>query len=125
MKQVTRNIDFSSALDLLKRVPRACLAYAGDHGPNALPVSLRWQDERYLISLPRDIEQRLTTGQEVVLLVDEGIYYFELRAIYVRGHVQPAEAPMNAPAGQTWLEVVPIKTVAWDYGMMREAPHES
>ena len=32
-------------------------------------------------------------GQEIVLLVDEGIYYFDLRAIYIRGTVQPGPPP--------------------------------
>jgi hypothetical protein len=64
-------------------------------------------------------------GQEVVLLIDEGIYFFDLRAIYIRGRVKSAEAPRDAPAGRIWFEVIPLKTVAWDYGMLREVRDES
>ncbi len=120
MNQVTRDIDPREAQDLLERVPRACLAFAGESGPQALPVRLIWQAGRYWIGLPAEAEPLPDTGQEVVLLVDEGIYYFELRAIYIRGQAQAAEPPAGAPGGHTWLEVVPAKTVAWDYGKMRE-----
>jgi hypothetical protein len=125
MKQVTRNIDPSSAQDLLERVPRACICFASDQGPQAQPVAMFWHEGRYLAGIPGDAGRLPGSGQEVVLLVDDGIYYFDLRAVYIRGQAKPAEAPMGAPAGCTWLEVVPIKTVAWDYGMLREVRDES
>ncbi|MBE3560087.1 MAG: hypothetical protein IMW89_12805 [Ktedonobacteraceae bacterium] len=59
------------------------------------------------------------------MLVDEGIYFFDLRAIYIRGHAKPVEAPGDASAGHTWFELVPLKTVAWDYGTMREVKDEN
>lgn len=120
MKKVTRNIDPASARDLLERVPRACICFAGDQGPQAQPVVMLWREGRYLAGFPGETGRRPGPGQEVVLLIDAGIYYFDLRAIYIRGQAQPAEAPMGAPAGRTWFEVAPLKTVAWDYGMLRE-----
>jgi hypothetical protein len=125
MKKVTRNIDLDSARDLLERVPRACICFASDRSPQAQPIVMLWQEGRYLAGIPKDAEHQPDSGQEVVLLVDEGIYYFDLRAIYIRGQVKPAEAPKGAPAGCTWLEVVPTKTVAWDYGTLREVSDES
>ncbi len=125
MKRVTRNIDPGSARDLLERVPRACLCFASDHGPQAQPIVLVWQDGRYLVGIPRKAEQRPSSGQEVVLLIDEGIHFFDLRALYIRGQAKPAEAPSEAPAADcTWVEVVPLKTVAWDYGTLREVRDE-
>ena len=125
MKRVTRNIDPGSARDLLERVPRACLCFASDHGPQAQPIVLVWQDGRYLVGIPRKAEQRPSSGQEVVLLIDEGIHFFDLRALYIRGQAKPAEAPPEAPAADcTWVEVVPLKTVAWDYGTLREVRDE-
>jgi hypothetical protein len=120
MKRVTRNIDPGSARDLLERAPRACLCFACDHGPEAQPIVLVWHGGRYLAGIHEDADRRPGSGQEVVLLIDEGIYFFDLRALYIRGRVKPAEAPRGAPAGCTWFEVVPLKTVAWDYGMLRE-----
>ncbi len=120
MKLVTRDVDPDSMRDLLERVPRACLSFASDHGPQAQPVGLLWHEDRYLVSIPGEAEHQPFPGQEVVLLVDEGIYYFDLRVIYIRGQVRAIEAPSDAPAGRKWFEVVPIKTVAWDYGTLRE-----
>ena len=124
MKRVSRDIDLGSARDLLERVPRACLSFACDHGLQAQPIVLVWHDGRYLAGIPLDADRQPDSGQEVVLLIDEGISFFDLRAIYIRGLVQTAEAPSGAPAGHTWVEVVPLKTVAWDYGMIREVKDE-
>ena len=125
MKRVTRNIDPGSARDLLECVPRACLCFASDHGPQAGPIVLVWHDGRYLAGLPRKAEQRPSSGQEVVLLIDEGVHFFDLRALYIRGQVKQASAPPEAPVADcTWVEVVPLKTVAWDYGALREVSDE-
>jgi hypothetical protein len=124
MKQITRNIDFNAAHDLLERVPRACIAFAHDDGPQSQPVALVWRDNRYLVGMPQTVGLQPDSGQEVVLLLDEGVYFFDLRAIYIRGHVQPAEIPIDAPAEHTWFELLPIKTAAWDYGTLREVNDE-
>jgi len=124
MKQITRNIDLNSAHDLLERVPRACISFAHDNGPQAQPVALVWRDNRYFVGIPETVNHHPGTEQEIVLLVDEGIYFFDLRAIYIRGHVQRVEAPRGAPDRHIWFELVPIKTVAWDYGTLHEVNDE-
>ena len=120
MKPVTRNIAPSAARDLLERIPRACLAFAGDQGPQAQPITLVWRHGRYLAGIPASTARRPGAGQEVVLLIDDGVRFFDLRALYIRGQAQPATAPRDAPAGRVWFEVIPTKTVAWDYGSLRE-----
>lgn len=70
MKQVTRNIDPGCARDLLERVPRACISFASDHGPQAQPIVLVWHDGRYLAGLLEDADLRPGSGDEVVLLID-------------------------------------------------------
>lgn len=120
MKRVTRNIGPDSARDLLERVPRACIAFEGQNGPCSQPIALVWRDRRYFVGIPQNADQRPSPGQEIVLLVDEGVHFFDLRAIYIRCRVQPAQPPGNAPASHTWIEAIPVKTVAWDYGMLRE-----
>jgi hypothetical protein len=124
MKRVTRTIDPDRARDLLKRVPRACLCFASNQGPQAEPVVLVWHDGCYLAGLPYDAERQPGSGEEVVLLIDEGVHFFDLRALYIRGRVQPAEAPRGVQTSCTWVEVVPFKTVAWDYGALREVSDE-
>ncbi len=125
MKQVTRNIDLESASDLLAEVPRACIGFAHGDEPQAQPVALVWRDDRYFIGVPLTAAHRPDTGQEIVLLVDEGVYFFDLRAIYIRGQVQLTESPAGAPAGSSWYELTPLKTVAWDYGTLHEVDDES
>jgi hypothetical protein len=120
MKRVTRNIDPSRAQDLLEGAARACLCFATNQGPQAQPIVLVWQDGRYLAGIPEQTECQPGPGQEVVLLLDEGVHFFDLRALSIRGRLQPAETPGGAPGGHTWVEVVPLKTVAWDYGTLRE-----
>jgi hypothetical protein len=124
MTHVTRNIDPAVARDLLERVPRACINFASAEGPQAQPVLVNYQNDRCLVGVPQTERFSPEVGQEVVLLVDEGVYYFDLRAIYIRGTIQPTAALPGLAAGHTWFEVVPVKTVAWDYGTMHEAADE-
>lgn len=125
MKRVTRDIDPGNARDLLKRVPRACLCCACDHSPQAQPVEVVWHDDHFLVGIPQHVDCQPGPGQEVVLLIDEGVYFFDLRAVYIRGQVKPAETCGEMPTSHTWLEVVPLKMVAWDYGTLREVRDET
>ena len=52
MKQVTRDIDPDSAQDLLKRVPRVCMAFADEDWPQATPIAFVWQKGCYLAGIP-------------------------------------------------------------------------
>ena len=122
MKHMSRDIDLVEAQDLLERVPRASLAWGNDSGPCALPIGFVWRDGRYLVGLPAAIG--LQVDQEVVLLIDEGVQFFDLRAIYLRGRVRPIDTPANALADRVWFEVIPTKTVAWDYGTLHEVRDE-
>ncbi|MBX3081862.1 MAG: hypothetical protein KF716_09540 [Anaerolineae bacterium] len=119
-QQFTRNIDLDSARDLLERVPRACIGFADAQGPQAQPVTFVWLDKRYFIGIPDAVKRQPDAGQEVVLLVDEGVFFYDLRAVYVRGHVQPTLPPPNAQGSHRWFELFPIKIVAWDYGTLHE-----
>jgi hypothetical protein len=125
MKHITRDINPVEAQDLLERVPRACLSFASDDGPCAQPITFVWRDGRYLIGISETANCQPAIDQEVVLLFDEGVYFFDLRAIYIRGRVKPIDTPDGAPTGRLWFEVIPLKTVAWDYGTLREVYDES
>lgn len=124
MKRVTRNIEPEAAHDLLLSVPRACIAFAGDDGPHAQPVIFIWRDERYQIGIPASATCQPAPDQEIVLLVDEGVYFFDLRAIYIRAVAMPVKPPSDNTPGYDWFELKPSKTIAWDYGAMREVDDE-
>lgn len=125
MKRVSRDIDPATARDLLERVPRACITYAANGEPQAQPVVLHWRADRYHIGISASATPQPEEGQEVVLLVDEGVYFFTLRAIYLRGQLKTAPPPDRAPDGYVWFELLPQKTVAWDYGKLHEVNDEN
>ncbi len=125
MKHMTRDINPVEAQDLLQRVPRASLAFANnDQGPCAQPIAFVWLDGRYFVGLSTATTPHPIVDQEVVLLIDEGLQFFDLRAIYIRGNVKRTDAPAGAPADQLWFEVIPTKTVAWDYGTLHEVQND-
>jgi len=118
--EVTRDIDPKEAEDLLERVPRACIAFARPDGPQVQPVKLARRESRYLIGGPLDAASVPDEGGEVVLLVDEGVYLFDVRGIHIRGYIKLTKTLQGLPEGFTWIELEPSKTTAWDYGRMRE-----
>ena len=125
MKRITLNIDLMEARDLLERVPRACLAFASDEGPRVELVTVVFKEDRYLVGMPSSAASHLTAHQEVVLLIDDGVQFFDLRAIYVRGHVQPLSGVEGLADDSVWFAVQPTRSVAWDYARMREMDDES
>ncbi len=121
MKRVTRNIEPGEARDLLERVPRACVGFATEEGPEVEPAAFVLRDGRYFVGLSSQPGRTPSPGSEVVLVIDEGLHFFDLRAIYVRGRADEAASPDGATDGRVWMEVAPTKIVAWDYATMRQA----
>jgi hypothetical protein len=78
---------------------------------DALPVAFQWDAGRFLVSIPAGIA---TPTGRVKLLIDDGLWYFNLRSVQVRGMLAPIPPPADA-AGETWYELVPEKTAAWHY----------
>ncbi len=118
MKRVTRAVQPEDLRDLLEHPPRATLAFVGEGRIDAVPVALRLEAGRYLVGLPSGTEP---PAGRVKLLVDDGYWYFDLRGVWVRGALAPAETPSGAPDGASWFELTPEKTTAWHYASMREA----
>jgi hypothetical protein len=124
VKRISLNVDLTEVRDLLERVPRACVAFAGDAGPRVEPVTVVFKDDRYLVGMPSGANH-LTAHQEVVLLIDDGVQFFDLRAIYVRGHVHPLDGVEGSADDFFWFAIQPTRSVAWDYARMREVDDES
>jgi hypothetical protein len=125
VKRITLNIDPVEARDLVERVPRACVAFASDEGPQVELVTVLFKDDRYLVGMPSSAASHLPTHEEVVLLVDDGVQFFDLRAFYVRGHAQPLAGVEGLDGDFFWFEVQPTRTVAWEYARIREVDDES
>jgi hypothetical protein len=90
VKRVTRDVETAAVGDLLDDAPRATLAFVE-------------ADE-----------------VEVVLVRDDGPYWFQLRGITVRGIAKRGVLPIEA-SGQHLIRysIEPRRVLAWDYGRLR------
>jgi hypothetical protein len=116
---VTRDVDPSVVWDLVERPPRAALAFA-DGDVDAVPVRARWVNGTHLVGVPSGGAPDLA-GRTVVLVIDGGPYWFELRGLSVRGVARPAPAPAGESADLVWYALEPRRVLAWDYAHVRDA----
>jgi hypothetical protein len=82
------------------------------------PATVRYEGSRFLVGVDVQSEPGPDVS-EVALVVDDGVLFFDLRAIYVRGRPSPVGDPIDV--GQTWFEIEPTKVTCWDYGRLRVA----
>lgn len=111
MRRVTRDIDPAEADDLLVRVPRACLSWVAGDGPRVAPVDVRRTGDT--VEVRARVGEPLPGAGEVVLLIDEGVAFFDLRGGSWRGTILDA-----SPEG--WQPLLVARSNAWDYGRLRE-----
>lgn len=109
VKRITRTVGLEDLRDLIEAPAHAHLAYVADGEPEAVRVASRRDGERWLVTLPPGAS--VPDGARVVLMLDDGEFYFELRGVRVRGTLRDA--------GDGTREVVPEKIITWDYGSMR------
>lgn len=116
MGEVTNRVPLDEARDILERPGRACAGFIVNGRPHIEPVAMRHRDGRFLLGIDDDAPQPAETA-EVVLVVDEGVLFFDLRAVYVRGTPSPATGPEDR--GHRWYELDPGLVACWDYGRLR------
>jgi hypothetical protein len=55
--------------------------------------------------------------------VDQGHFWWELRAVLARGALMTSERPDSSGASDlAWFELEADRVTAWDYGSLREEP---
>lgn len=116
----TRLVGIDDVRDLLASPPRCNVAWANGAAIEAAPAALRYVEGRWIIGMPEDGAMP-RAGDVVKVMVDDGVWFFDLRGAWARGPASAAEAPAGAPPGLAWLEVTPEKTVAWHYATLHEA----
>lgn len=116
MSPVTVKVPLDECRDIIEGDDRACVAFSSSGRPWVEPVDFQHAGGRFLVRFG-DASSKPAEGAEVVLLVDEGVLFFDLRAVYVRGTVGPAFA--EGKASRPWVEIQPAKLSSWDYGRMR------
>ena len=121
MRRISNAVDPEKMRDLLERVPRACIAFNSAGIVEVVPVAFRFQAGRYWIGMSGESGPAPAPDGPVKLLIDEGMYYFDMRGIWIRGRALfSEERPEGGSAELSWLQLVPEKFVAWDFGAMRE-----
>jgi hypothetical protein len=119
--QVTRDVEPSAVGDLFNDAPRSTVAFVEGAAVQLLPVRVRASGDTHAFAVRADDAPDLT-GREVVLLRDDGAYWFELRGIYMRGIARRIAAPERGEAGGlAWYAVEPRRVRAWDYATIRYA----
>ena len=121
MARVTQRVDPDALVDLLERPARAAIAFPRGASVEPVPVAYLRSEGHDLVGLGREWLPPEGAPERAVLLLDDGRYWFELRAVTMRGRLGPSSAP---PPGSephfVWFEFTPDRTVAWDYGALRE-----
>jgi hypothetical protein len=118
---VTRDVEPSTLKDLLEHPPRATIAFIERERADILPVRARCRADMYRFGVLPEVAINLE-NREVVLVIDDGPYFFALRGISVRGlarridRVEPGETDALA-----WYVIEPRRVLAWNYDAIREA----
>jgi len=121
MKRITNAVDPERMQDLLERVPRACMAFNNAGIVELEPVEFRLQEGRCWIGMSGESGPAPGPHETVKLLIDEGMYYFDMRGIWIRGRaVFSEECPEGGSPALNWFQLDPEKLVAWDFGAMRD-----
>jgi len=120
-RRVTRDVEVSALRDLLDHPLRATVAFVDGGAVALLPARVRDDAGAYRFGILADGAANLDT-REVVLVVDDGCYWFELRGVSVRGMAVRIEASTGAGADRlAWYAIEPRRVLAWDYAAIREA----
>jgi hypothetical protein len=119
---VTNRVGAEALRDVLEAARSASLARVDATGSlQLLPVAFRWRGGRAWVGLPRaSAPPDLGAGSAVAVAADAGFFWWELRALLVRGTLAAGPAPEGGGAHLEWFELVPRTTTAWDYGSLRE-----
>jgi hypothetical protein len=119
VKRVTRDVEPATVRDLLEDPPRAAVAFVEAEEVDVLPARARFDDGVSIFAVRADVAPDLG-GREVVLVRDDGPYWFELRGISVRGVAKRAAAPDDESGRHlVWYAIEPRRVLAWDYGALR------
>jgi hypothetical protein len=111
-----RDVDVTALGGLLARPPSASVAYATDAGAELVPARAVVGGDVYSFGVAPDAAGDLN-GREVVLTIEDGAYWFELRGVAVRGTARRAG---SSPAdGLVWYAIGASRVLAWDYGALR------
>ncbi len=123
MRRITHAVDPETMRELLGRPTRACVVFVNAGRADVVPAEFRFQEGSYWIGVSgAGSGPAPGPDKPVKLLIDEGMYYFDMRGIWIGGRTSfSEERPEGGSPALNWFELVPEKFVCWDFGAMRDA----
>jgi len=118
-RRVTRDVDAVALRDLLDRPPRATVAFVDGGDAAVLPARAHVTENRHLFAVATDTAPALDR-REVVLVIDDGPYWFQLRGVSLRGIANRVDGPPDAAAHRAWYAIDARRVLAWDYRTVHE-----
>ncbi len=115
--RVTQRVTIDDLPDLATKPPRAALAFSTEHGPECLPAVIRTTD-RLEVGVDRSTLAGADLPDRATLVVDDGRWWFELRAIVRRGDLRS----VGGDDRTAWFAFETRTSAAWDYGALHEEP---
>lgn len=119
--RITQRVDPERVAAALVEHGRAAIAFDRDGEVDALPVAVRRRDDELWIGLAPEAVPPATAFAHAALVLDDGSFWFELRAVNWRGRIREA-APPEVSDDLVWLSFVPSRASAWDYATLHEEP---
>lgn len=120
-QRVTRDAEPSTLRDLLERPPRATVAFVNRDQAEVVPARAQFRADTYRFGVLPEVATDLE-NREVVMVIDDGPYFFELRGISVRGLAKRTRRPEPGDGDAlVWYVIEPRRILAWNYEAMREA----
>jgi hypothetical protein len=113
--RVTRDVEPAAVADLLEAPPRAAIAFVEGNEVTVLPALARVENGTHLFGVEAGMAPDLS-AREVVLVRDDGPYWFELRGVSVRGIAVPSPVREDLAPRLAWYSIQPSRVLAWDYG---------
>jgi len=105
--RTTRDVTPADVADVVADPRRATVTFVDDGEPAIVPVRARREGDRWRFATAAPT----LDDREVVLLLDDGDWWFELRGVSVRG--------VARRDGDGWYTVEPGRVLAWSYGSLR------
>jgi hypothetical protein len=118
--RVTQRVAIDDLTDLATNPPRAALAFSTENGPECMPAAVRSADH-IEVGVDRAALAGLDLPDRATLVVDDGRYWFELRAIVRRGALRSVPDDNEEPI--VWFTFETHTSAAWDYGALHEEMH--
>lgn len=122
MTRITQRVAPEALRDMLEQVSRGKIAFGDGDRVEATPVAVHVRSGRYLIGVVRAESEPMPRPEaRVTLVVDDGSYWFELRAVWIAGVARAVQAPLGTQLrGLDWFEIVPDRIAAWNYATLHE-----